>query len=443
MNKVILSVKQKLDASIAQLSEASWMFCKKPGVYFTRDRKLPFPKVISCLLSMEGGSLTSELIKHFGCSANISSSSAFVQQRNKISEEALPMLFRLFVKKTDTPKLYKGLRLIAADGSDIHIPTNPSHPDSYFPRINGQAAYNMLHLDAMYDLLRHTYIDAFLVGQRKVNERSSLCAMVDRSSIENVLLIADRGYEGFNLMAHIQEKRWHFLIRIQDVLHSRGIAAGLSLPDKDEFDIPINLSLTTKSTNEVKQLCKDRNKYRFIPSTVVFDYLPTKHRRHDPALFYELRFRIVRFKITDETYETVVTNLDQYIFPAKELKKLYNMRWGIETSFRELKYTVGLLHFHAKKVEYIYQEVFARLIMYNFTVLIISPVIIQKVDAKFAYKANFSVAVHVCRQFFLGNVSPPDVEALIRRHVSPIRPGRSRPRKTTVKHAVSFVYRVA
>ena len=262
MNKVILSVKQKLDAAITQLSEVSWMFSKKPGVYFTRDRKLPFPKVISCLLSMEGGSLTSELLKYFGCSANISSSSAFVQQRSKISEEAFPMLFSLFVKNTDCPKLYKGFRLIAADGSDIHIPTNPSHPDSYFPGVNGQASYNMLHLDAMYDLLRHTYTDAFLVGQRKVNERNSLCTMVDRSSMENVLLIADRGYEGFNLIAHIQEKRWHFLIRIQDVLHSRGIAAGLRLPDKDEFDIPINLSLTTKSTNEVKRLCKDKNKYR-------------------------------------------------------------------------------------------------------------------------------------------------------------------------------------
>lgn len=266
------------------------------------------------------------------------------------------MLFSLFVKKTDSHKLYKCLRLIAANGSDVHIPTNPSHMDSCFPRVNGQAAYNMLHLDAMYDLLRNTYTDAVLIGQRKVNERSSLCAMVDRSSMENVLLIADRGYEGFNLMAHIQEKRWHFLIRIQDVLHSRGIAAGLSLPDKDEFDMPLNLSLTTKSTNEVKLLCKDRNKYRFIPSTVAFDYLPKKNRKHEPAILYNLRFRIVRFQITEDTYETVITNLDPFTFPPEELKRLYNMRWGIETSFKKLKYTVGLLHFHAKKVEYIYRK---------------------------------------------------------------------------------------
>lgn len=122
MNKVRLSVKQKLEVSITQLSEVSWIFSQKPGVYFTRDRKLPFPKVISCLHSIEGGSLTSELLKYFGCYANISSSSAFVQQRRKISEEAFPMLFSLFVKKIDYPKLYKGLRLIATDVSDIHIP---------------------------------------------------------------------------------------------------------------------------------------------------------------------------------------------------------------------------------------------------------------------------------------------------------------------------------
>ena len=244
-------------------------------------------------------------------------------------------------------------------------------------------------------------------------------------------------------MAHLQEKQWCFLIRIQDIVHSRGIAAGLDLPDKVEFDVPINLSLTRKSTNAVKQLCKERNKYRFLPQTASFDYLPKNRRKGDPLVFYELQFRIVRFKINDDTYETVITNLDPSSFTANDLKVLYNMRWGIETSFRQLKYTVGLLHFHAKKVEYIYQEIFARLIMYNFSELITSPVILQNANAKYVYKANFTVAVHVCRQFFLGNVSPPDVEALIRRHVSPIRPGRSRPRKMSAKHAVSFLYRVA
>ena len=443
MSSQLNIIKRKLADAITQLCEVSWMFVKKPGRDFTRKRKLDFHKVVSFLLAMEGGSLTTELLKYFGCSADVATSSALVQQRGKIDSSAFSALFDLFVQKTDKEKYYKGLRLIAADGSDIHIPTNPNDQESYFPPKENLSAFNLLHLDAMYDLLQHSYTDAILVGQRKANERNSLCDMVDRSSLKNVLIIADRGYEGFNLMAHIQEKSWFFLIRIQDVLTSRGIAAGLDLPNTEEFDMSVDLTLTTKQTNAVKNLAKSRNKYRILTAGTSFDYLSATNRKHDPTVFYHLPFRIVRFKITDGIFETVVTNLDTCQFSPDELKKLYNMRWGIETSFRELKYTVGLLHFHAKKVEYIYQEVFARLIMYNFTELVTSPVIIQKADCKYAYKANFSVAVHVCRQFFLGNVSPPDVEALILRHVSPIRPGRNRPRKMTVKHAVSFVYRVA
>ena len=49
------------------------------------------------------------------------------------------------------------------------------------------------------------------------------------------------------------------------------------------------------------------------------------------------------------------------------------MRWGIETSFRNLKHTLGLLHLHAKKVEFVLQEIFAKLTMYNFCQLIAQP----------------------------------------------------------------------
>ena len=238
----ITAVKKDLDDAINQLCEVSWMFSKRPGKDFTRTRKLPFRKIISFLLSMEGGALTNEMLKHFGCSAETASSSALVQQRGKLSATAFPDLFALFVSKTDSPKLYKGLRLIAADGSDIQIPTNHRHAESYFPGSNGQAPYNLLHLDAMYDLLRHTYLDASLCGARVANERGTMCAMVDRSQIENALLIADRGYENYNLMAHVQEKGWFFLIRIKDAGTSKSIAAGLDLPGLEEFDHFIELS---------------------------------------------------------------------------------------------------------------------------------------------------------------------------------------------------------
>ena len=442
MSGKIQEVKDKLNTAIEQLCKASWMFVKDPSRDFTRDRKLPLHKLISVLLCMEGGSLTNELLRYFRCSQDTASSSAFFQQRQKLNKFAFPSLFDLFVKNTNEERLYKGYRLLAADGSDIQIPTDPKHTESYFPGANGQASYNLLHLDAVYDLLLHTYVDASVCTKREWNEKGVLCNMVDRSDITNALIVADRGYESYNLMAHIQEKGWKYLIRVKDI-HSSGIASGLDLPDTEEFDLFCPLQLTRRKNSITKPLLSDRNHYRWLPTTTPFDYLQVGEHRHDPVVFYTLPFRIVRFKLSNASFETVITNLNPGEFSPAELKYLYSRRWGIETSFRELKYTVGLLHFHAKKVENITQEIFARLIMYNFVELITSHVVIQKPNRKHPYKANFSIAVQVCRQFLLGNISPPDVEAAISKNVSVSRTGRSSPRHMVVKHAVSFLYRVA
>ena len=442
MSSQIQIVKEKLSQAITQLCETSWMFAKDPARDFTRERKLPLREVVSILLCMEGGSLTGELLRYFGCSQYTASSSAFIQQRQKINAFAFPSLFDLFVKNTDTPHLYKGYRLFAADGSDVQTPTNDKETDSYFPGSASQKPYNLLHLDALYDLLGHTYVDAEVSGKRNFDENGVLCKMVDRSTVENVLIIADRGYESYNLFAHIQEKGWKYLIRVKDI-HSSGIAAGLDLPNEDEFDLWFHFRFTKRQNAEAKRLLADTDDYKLLSATTPFDYLPSSYRKRDPLSFYYLPFRVTRFKISDTAYETVITNLDTDDFSPEELKRLYSMRWGIETSFRELKYTVGLLHFHAKKVENITQEIFARLIMYNFSELITSHVVIQKPNRKHPYKANFSVAVQVCRQFLLGNISPPDVEAIISRNLSVTRTGRSNPRNMVVKHAISFLYRVA
>ena len=256
-------------------------------------------------------------------------------------------------------------------------------------------------------------------------------------------MIADRGYESYNNMAHVQEKGWYFLIRIKDGLNN-GIKSGFDLPSDDEFDIPIALNLTRKQTNAIKILLKDRNHYRYIAHSTPFDFLPAKSQKSDPDVFYLLKFRIVRLKISDELHETLLTNLPVDTYPPDKLKKLYNRRWGIETSFRSLKYTTGLLHLHSKKVACIKQEIYAKIIMYNFTEMVTSHVIIKSKKRKYNYKANFAIATHMCRMFFRNKASPPEIEAVISRETVPIRPGRARPRfmKNTQTY-ICFSYRVA
>ena len=138
-----------------------------------------------------------------------------------------------------------------------------------------------------------------------------------------------------------------------------------------------------------------------------------------------------------------MTNLDTEDYPPKEIKQLYALRWGIEASFRDLKYTVGMLNFHAKKVMCIQQEIYAHLIMYNFAEMITSHVVIEKKQRKHTYKANFSVAVHMCRLFFHGKTTSPNLEAIIAKNLIPIRPERHRTRNLVIKVFHGFLYRVA
>lgn len=228
-----------------------------------------------------------------------------------------------------------------------------------------------------------------------------------------------------------------------DFIRNTGIKEGLSLPDMDTFDVHISLKLTRKQTKETKELFKNKNHYKLLSAKSTFDYLPAKSKKHEPIKYYELNFRIVRFLISEDTYETVLTNLDASNYPPEIIKQLYASRWGIETSFRDLKYTMGLLDFHSKKVMCIQQEIYARLIMYNFAEMITSHVVISKKQRKHTYKANFSVAVHMCRLFFRGKTTSPNLEAIIAKNLIPIRPERHRTRNLTLKVFHGFLYRVA
>lgn len=433
-------LKNILLSEIKSVSEKAEDYCVSPGKDFIRKRKLSFETVMKMIIGMEGRSLTNEIIDAFHAAPDLPSTSAFVQQRYKIKADAFKAVFDGFTARIINAN-ETAMRVLAVDGSDVQIATNPLDLSSFHPGSNGQRPFNLLHLNALFDLKQNIYTDVILHGRKDGNEYHALQEMVDRSTIKRALVIADRGYESYNNMAHIQEKGWYFLIRIRD--GKSGIKEGLVLPESDEFDEKISLKLTRRQTRETKALLKDKNHYRFIPSTTAFDYLAQKPRKHDPIEFYPLGFRIVRFKVTEELYETVITNLDSTAYPPDKLKELYASRWGIETSFRDLKYTVGMLTFHAKKVMCIHQEIYAHLIMYNFAEMITSHVVIKKKQRKYTYKANFSVAAHMCRLFYNGKTTSPNLETIISRNIIPIRPDRHRERKPTAKVFHGFIYRVA
>ncbi len=431
-----LKLKRKLFKIIRGMEQHPEQFALRPGKDFTRKGKLGLQKTLSILLCMEGKSLQNELLSFFSCAEDLPSASALVQSRAKLSSEALPFLFRSSVAALNPEQLYKGYRLFAVDGSTLHIPDNPSDKDSLVVFSDKQRPSNLLHLNALYDLCSNTYCDAIVEGKQVYDEQRALVQMAQRNPASQAIYIADRGYESFILFAQLQQLACRFLVRVRE---TNGIVSGLLLPSSDEFDCCFSLKMTSKKTKQTKLFFQDRNHFKYVRA----EKFKAAGLYSDKDAFFTLHFRVVRFRVSEDSFETIITNLDQKSFNADEIKSLYIKRWGIETSFRKLKYTLGLLSFHAKKVEYIRQEIFARLIMYNFTELITSHITIHKGKRKYAYQANFSSAVQICRQFLRGNVSPPLVEALISKFISPIRPDRSFPRTPPARGLVSFTYRIA
>jgi hypothetical protein len=280
MNDYPNVVKETLTSLMTEMSASPVLFVKNPEKDFTRKRKLPFETVMQLLLSMGGNSIYKELLEAQGYDISTATTSAFVQQRDKIMPFAFEFLFHEFTQSFSDTKKYKGFRILAVDGSDLHIATDPHSPDTYFQNHADEKGFNLLHLNAMYDLCNRLYVDCCIQSRRCENENKALTDMVDRSRIkDNVILIADRGYECYNNFAHIERKGWNYVIRIKDAASNGGILSGLHLPATGEFDVSVRRILTRKQTKEVKA---HPDIYRFLPVSSTFDFLDLHESKFYP-----------------------------------------------------------------------------------------------------------------------------------------------------------------
>lgn len=415
-----------------------------PDKDLTRTKKLPAEKLLSFMVSCGSSSTKSELLDFFNLDAESPSASAFNQQRAKLRSEALEAVFRQFNNSVQNADNTSGYRYFAADGSTFTFFSKPSFASEEYFVSEGHSAkgFYSMHLNAFYDLQRHTYSDALIQSVHQKDEFGAFCAMVDRHLTPpktKDVFIGDRGYCSYNNMAHVLEKGQYFLFRTKDI-HSKGLVGNFEFPQQESFDIRVNVTLVRSHKKEI--LIKEGFYRRYVDVNASFDYLT-----YGSLDTYDLSFRIVRFPISEDTYECIVTNLPEDEFPPGQLKLIYFSRWSIEGSFRKLKYTIGLSNFHAYKPEYIKQEIWAKLIAYNITETLISHVVVKHGSTKHEYQVNFSVAAHICRVFLrLDTGRPPiDVMSLLKKELIPIRNDRKYPRLQTAhfRKPRYFIYRAA
>lgn len=428
-----------VDSIVSVISD----YAVNPESNFTRCKKLPADKLITFLVAEGSASTKNELLDFFDMDPARPTDSAFNQQRAKLKPEAMEAVFQKFNASADSLPEIPGYRYLAADGSTATFFSSPEFsPPEYFvePGHSAKGFYS-IHINAFYDLDRHTYTDALLQPVHQKDEFRAFCEIVDRHPVlpgsKNVY-IGDRGYCSYNNMAHVIEQGQYFLFRTKDI-HSKGLAHNFDFPEEDSFDMPVKVTLVRSHSKKI--IVPDGYK-RFVDRATSFDYI-----EYGSGGTYELSFRIVRFPLSETSYECIVTNLPADEFPAERIKECYFARWGIETSFRKLKYTIGLSNFHAYKPEYIRQEIWARMTAYNITETLISHTAIETHDTKYDYRINFAVAAHICRAFLSRpkEKGPIDVTALLKNELVPIRNGRQYQRLKTAhfRKPRYFIYRAA
>ena len=442
MGQYSKQLKNKLDGIINEMAERPSLFARNPDKDFTRSRKIDFQNLIRILLSCGGNSLNKELYGYYKQKNMTVTASAFVQQREKLLPEGIEYLFHEFNSACKDEKEYDGYRLLAVDGSTMTYNGTPAE-DTFMPK-HGTNGVNQFHVNALFDLLNKVYVDAVVQAKPNANEPKAAWQMMERSAqFCKCIMIGDRGYGGVNLIEHINRiPGAEYLIRIKNNLWKE--IQDLPLTD---LDIEITINLRTTQTNADKEAYA-KGEAKWIAGITDKPYKVGKNKKPKTWDFetpYQLKVRIVRFKISENTWETIATSLPKDAFPPAVLKYLYHLRWGIETNFRELKYAIGVTNFHAKNRDSVLQEIFARLVMYNFCERITMHVVIeQDTDRQWLYQANYTMGIHICRDFYrhLGD-EPPDAEDLITHYILPIRPNRADRRKVVPKQAVFFTYRIA
>ncbi len=433
-------IKNTLFEDIHQISLHPEIFAKHPDRDFTRKRKLSAEDVLLFPIIMESQSLNRELLKYFHYSIDTPSVSAYCQQRQKLLPDTYRQIFQRF-NSHFSDSLYKGKYVLTAvDGSSFNLFHNPHDKLTFLPPTKSSLqGHNELHVTAVYRLTERVFTDAVIQPSPQKNEYAAVCQLVDRGRTDHgfPLYIADRGFPSYNFFAHCKENGAFFLARAKDLYIERLLREDRP-QNEEEFDLSIDRIIVRTKAKKNYSRPENPELYRFVDKNTLFDYIEPGAKGE-----YPLHLRVVRVKIKEGVYENLITNLPKEEFDLVELRILYYLRWGIETSFRELKHAVGASDFHCKSFEYVTHEIWARLLLYNFCSRVTACTVIKQKKRKYIYQVNYTLAIQNCHDFVRQRKEEPpiDILGLIKKYTLPIRPDRNFARQHRFQIPMKFTYR--
>ena len=284
--------------------------------HFTRIRKMPLQDLLFTMINRKGLTLALELrnymkLAHPGVSI---SKPGYLKQRMKLNPDAFLELYKYHNRNfyaDSTFSTYKNHLILAADGSDINIPTTTETLKLY-----GSASRKntkpqaQIGLGCIYDVMNRMILESDC-NKVKFNEMRLAEKQMERipETIGSIpyVIIMDRGYPSTPAFIHMMDKDLKFIVRLKSSDYKKEQAV-MAAPDA------------------WVDICLDKSRIRHYQGTDI-------GRRM--AELGHVTLRMVKVPLPDNKEEILITNLPSETFDHLKIAELYLMRWNKEGYFSQ------------------------------------------------------------------------------------------------------------
>lgn len=317
--------------------------------------------------------------------------------------------------------LWYGFRLKAIDGTSVKLLDSDANQEAY-PQPSNQkpgCGFPVMGVSGVLDLATGR-IEAHALGDYRDHDAKGLYYLCGHFR-EGDLLIADRAYSSYELMALLLAGGTHSVMRLHQSREGKLDWRGGRRLDPDS-----RLVIWTKPPTP--GACGiTREQWESLPDTMAIRLVRVRGRGRDGKA---------------KTMYVATTLTDAETYPTEEIGHLYAERWKIEVKFRDIKTTMKMEMLRTRSPEMARKTVRMMVIAYNLVKALQmeavagEPVVIDEIG----FKGTLDV-INEFRSQLRGAGNRPRVLRLklrslrerILERVLRIRPGRSEPRATKLR----------
>jgi hypothetical protein len=352
---------------------------------------------------------------------SVPTASAYCQARDKIKPEIYigmnEVVLEDFYKEQEKPKLWHGYRLLGVDGTTINLPDLPELKKEF--STSGCRHASGVHVQALasflYDLQNNLVINAE-IGKKKGGEPQYVYNNHIAFMKADDLVIFDRGYSDYRLLATLFSQNIAFLIRFQR---------------KNTFKV-VEKFLASSSTDEIVEIKVPVGRQKEIKTL---------------GLPEVIKIRLVKNELESGEIEILGTSLlNSKEYSIELLDELYFKRWGVEVYFDKLKNIFEVELFSSGKLNNILQDFYGMVFLTNlenvFSEAVNEELLAEgkEKNRKYLYKVNnsigYSTLVDYITELFFGKKKRSqkkilqEIFHLFKTRTIPVIPERKYPRKS-------------